>query len=59
MASVLGAKPLRPLHLFRLAVHYLGGVISHMKCPVLVKDVPALIPSHVGLQYATSVPHLC
>ena len=49
---VLRAEPLRPLHPFRLAVDDFRGVISNVKCAVLLKDVPSLVSPRSALQTA-------
>ena len=49
---VLRAEPLRPLQPFRLAVDDFRGVISNVKCAVLLKDVPSLVSPRSALQTA-------
>jgi hypothetical protein len=50
VAVVLRVEPLRPLYSFGLAVHDLSGVISNVKCAVLLKDVTMLVSPHGALQ---------
>ena len=50
MLVVLAAEALRALGPFQLAVDDHGGVLSNVKCPMLLKDVPLLISRHSRLQ---------